>query len=252
MNRLGAFLLAALGCCTTLSAGLYPKDGYVYFGNPTSFPVTGKLSGTISLASDPNYPSPVMDESISYEVKIEGDKIRYTYTLSNLQRGLSHFTFNISNEETLISELTAVSGNQSILGLTSELGELSEPTGTNGPLYYFNDGFRQNVLGAADATDAVISFLSTSLPVLGSFYAKSGTGGLYSSGLNAEDYDDNLDGFLDEEWDGTDADALARFIAVPDTKKLGQQDVVPEPISVASWIGLMGVGGLVARRRNRK
>jgi hypothetical protein len=30
------------------------------------------------------------------------------------------------------------------------------------------------------------------------------------------------------------------------------QEIVPEPISIASWIGLMGVGGLVARRRNRK
>jgi hypothetical protein len=189
---------------------------------------------------------------------------RYTYTLeglygegSDLVKDLSHFTLNVSKG---FDYVDIVDIDQS-KGDVTEVFLRSEEEGG----FTFTDGLKWDNLPSSDFPDGkwVFTLTTQRAPVWGSFYAKDGRDvfthnkGLVLSNVTQDGFS-QVGGFLKVNDDGinpvpspTDA-TKSLFIAVPDSTILKQQSIVPEPISIASWIGLMGVGGLVARRRNRK
>jgi len=261
MRLLGFFACLALFVsgvsAGTIIPGLYPKSPYVYVVDPSQpFPAMGTLSGSLSVGSGLNAYSMGDTGSISWEIGRDSDNpnvLRYTYTLTGLSKGLSHFALNVSAG--FSAEFTFGEGQEA--GDIEGPGPFYEPPGNNAdPQFTLDPAIKINTPEDTDYKTFTVSFTADRMPVWGSIFAKFRQGGIYNTGLNLAGYDDNAaNGFLDVLGMGetypTEFDPKSIFIPVPNAQRTNGQDIVPEPISIASWIGLMGVGGLVARRRNR-
>jgi hypothetical protein len=173
--------------------------------------------------------------SLAWNITVEGDKLKYTYTWTTPVKDLSHIILEVSGNTTLANFWDANGNNTWIPVSYSATSNGNSNPNMPGTLW----GLKFPSNGGAGSTSYTWFFYSDREPMWGNFYAKDGTDGGGSDKIDVTAWNA---GFTSSVQEGD----LGFFVAVPDTKTY-----VAPPVPIPPTVYLLGVGliGLVGLRR---